>query len=95
MSNREAYIRKFQAQLDEWNADIDKLEAKAQKSKADAKIEYQKHLEQLRAKRDNAASKLEELKSASDDAWEDVKRGAEDAWQTCSDAVKKAVSRFK
>ncbi|KHE91834.1 MAG: hypothetical protein SCABRO_02440 [Candidatus Scalindua brodae] len=31
MSMKEAYEKKFQAQLDEWKAEIDKLKAKADK----------------------------------------------------------------
>jgi prefoldin subunit 5 len=31
MSNRDIYVQKLNAQLDEWNAEIDKLEARIQK----------------------------------------------------------------
>jgi hypothetical protein len=50
MSNRDAYVRKLKAKLDEWNAEIDKLQAKAELAEAEAKIEYEKQLADLRAK---------------------------------------------
>ena len=40
MINKEAYIQKLHAKIDEWNADIDTLKAKADQVEADAKIEY-------------------------------------------------------
>ena len=41
MSTKEVYIEKLEAQLKEWSAKIDVLEAKAEKAEADTKIKYQ------------------------------------------------------
>ncbi|MBN1277161.1 MAG: hypothetical protein JXA35_06685 [Deltaproteobacteria bacterium] len=94
-AKRDAYVQKMKAKMDEWNADIDKLEAKAAQAKAESKIEYEKQLEDLRAKRSDMEYKLTELKQAGDSAWEDLKTGIELAWDSFSDSVKSAVSRFK
>ena len=40
MDKRKAYEEKFDAQLKEWSAEIALLNAKADKAKAEAKIEY-------------------------------------------------------
>ncbi len=95
MPDRDAYVEKFKAQIDQWNADIEKLEAKAREARADAKIEHEKKLKEARARRDAAQGKLDELKSASGEAWEDVKQGAERAWSACREAVDNAAARFK
>lgn len=50
MSSRDEYIRKMQAKLEEWNAEIDKLSAKAGDVTAEVKIEYSDHIESLKAK---------------------------------------------
>ena len=42
MSKKEAYERKLQAQLNEWSAEIDRLQAKAQGASADLQIESEK-----------------------------------------------------
>jgi len=44
---------------------------------------------------DEAETKLQELRSASDDAWEDLKTGAENVWTEIKAAFQSAASRFK
>lgn len=78
----------------EWDAKIDTLKAKADKTEADAQLEYHKEIEELRSMQDETSSKLNELKEASDDAWEDLKVGMDSAWDSLSGAVKSAISRF-
>lgn len=95
MTLKEAYEKKLQASLHEWNAEIDKLKAKADKAEADIQIEYYKQIEDLRSKQQEAYEKLNELKKAGEDAWEDLKAGVELAWDSLGEAVKSAASRFK
>ena len=92
---RKAYEEKLEAQFDEWNAQIALLKAKADKAKADAKIEYYKNIEALQHKQEVAGTKLHELKTAGDEAWEDVKAGAEKAWDEVKAAYHSAASKFK
>jgi hypothetical protein len=60
MSIKEAYAKKVQTQLDEWNAEIDKLKAKAANAEADAdvQIEYHKKIEELHSLQKSATSKF-------------------------------------
>jgi uncharacterized coiled-coil DUF342 family protein len=95
MSNREAYEQKLKAKLDEWQAEIDKLRAKARGAEADARIEREKEAERLEAKRDEMRQKLKEMREAGDEAWDDLRDGAERAWKSFSDAFEKARDRFK
>ena len=95
MSRKEAYEKKLQAQLDEWNTEINKLKAKADKAEADAQLEYYEQIEKLQSMKKEANSKLAELKEASDDAWEDLKTGMDSAWDSLGNALKSATSRFK
>ena len=95
MSKKEAYRKKLEAQLDEWNAKIEVLKAKANKAEASAKVEYHETIEDLQKKRSNAKDKLQELRNAGEDAWEDLKGGLEQSWSDLEAAVKAATSRFK
>lgn len=95
MIEREAYQQKLETQLDEWRARVDKLEAKASQVSADARIEYNEQLQDLKAKQAAAKSKLEELKGASNDAWDDLKLGVDEAWDNLSHSVSDAAARFK
>ena len=92
---RKAYEEKLDAQLNEWNAQITLLKAKAENAKADAKIDYYKSIEALEHKQGEAKAKLQELKTASDEAWEAVKAGAEKSWAEVKTAYHDAASKFK
>lgn len=95
MSMKDAYVKKLQAHLDEWSAEIDKLKARADKAHADSQIEYYKQIKELRTMQKEASNKLAELKEAGDDAWEDLKVGIEIAGDSIIHALKSAASRFK
>lgn len=95
MSTKDEFVRKMHARLDQWNAEIDALKAKSEVAEAEAHAEYHKQIETLRSKRDAARSKLGELESAGESAWEDLKAGVELAWESVSEAVRSATSRFK
>lgn len=95
MSQRDAYERKLAAQLDELNAEIDRLKARAAKAEADSEIDYQRQIDDLKAHREQARQKFHELRDASEDAWEEVRQGAERAWQDLSDAVRSASKKFR
>lgn len=92
---RKAYEDKLYAQLAEWNAQTALLKAKADKAKAEAKIEYYKAIEALQYRQEVAKTKLQELKVAGDDAWEEVKTGVEKAWEEVKTAFHSAASKFK
>jgi hypothetical protein len=89
---RKAHEEKLDAQLKEWSAQISLLKTKADNVKADAKI---KTIEALQRKQNEAKTKLQELKTAGDEAWEDLKTGAEKAWAEMTSAYHDASSRFK
>jgi hypothetical protein len=92
---RKAYEEKFEAQLKEWGARIDLLSAKADKAKAETKIEYYKTIDTLQGKHDAAGSKLKELRGASDEAWRDLRTGAENVWSEVKTSFNSAALRFK
>ena len=95
MKTREEYIDQMAAQLKEWSAKIDELECKAREAKADAKINYENQISQLKDKRDGALQKLHELKGASAEAWDILKAGAETSWTDLKNAVTAAAEKFK
>ena len=95
MSKRDAYIKKMKAKLDEWNADIAKIEAKAESAEADMKIKYHQKIDELKQQREEATTKLDELQNSGDEAWEDIKAGLESTWDSLGNAVNSAFSRFK
>jgi uncharacterized coiled-coil DUF342 family protein len=95
MSSRDEYIRKMQAKLEEWNAEIDKLTAKADEVTEDVRKEYREQIESLKTKQSAARQKIEELQQAGESAWGDLKSGIELAWTAMGEAIDSARSRFK
>ena len=92
---REAYVQKLKAKIDEWNAEIDKLAAKAGQADAGSKIAYHKRIEDLRAKRKDVENKLAEVQQAGEGAWEDLKQGLENSWEIFKISFTRAKSEFK
>jgi len=68
MEKKEAYRNKLEAQMREWSAKIDLLKARADQAEAEAKIEYNKRIEDLRQKKEALKAKLDDLRNASDAA---------------------------
>lgn len=95
MTDKDAYVQKAKARLDQWNADIDKLKAQAAEASADARIEYEKQIAELRAQRDTFEEKLKEIRNANEDAWRDMSAGFEQAWKNMSAAFEQAMTRYK
>ena len=95
MVDRDAFVQTMKAKLDEWNAEIDRLSAKADAAQADTKLEYNKQVEALKKQREDALQRLNELQSASEGAWEDMRAGVDASWDKMTDALKSAASRFK
>ncbi len=95
MVNREEYQGKMEAQLSEWGAEIDKLKARADKAAADTRQDYFDQVEALHAKQASMQTKLQELKTSSDDAWEDLKDGLDHSWNQIRGSFNKAAARFK
>lgn len=91
---REAYRQKFESQLKQWNAEIEKLQAKAAEASADAKLEYERQIDDLRAKQQEAREKLDELQQAQGEAWKELKSGMDKAWDDMTQAMKRASEKL-
>ena len=94
MSDKNAYEDKLEAQLKEWQAEIDKLRAKADKANADARLEYDRQIKELVEYQQRAQGKLHELQQASEAAWADMRSGMEKAWADMAKSWNDAMKRF-
>lgn len=95
MNDKELYKRKKQAQLDQWQAEIDKIKAQASEANADAQLEMNKHLKELEGKVEEGKTKLAQLSSASEDAWEAGKAKVESTWDALRAAVSDVAAKFR
>lgn len=95
MRLKDTYIEKLKAQLDEWSAQIDSLELTAQQVDTEVRASIQAHIDDLKAKRDEALQKLAELQDATEEAWEEVKKGSETVWETIKQTFEHAKAKFE
>ncbi len=93
--DRDAYLAKVKATLDRWNAEIDKIEARMKEAQADAKVEYEAQLKEMRDQRDKAEEQLTEARQASEKAWEDMNKSFIDAWDSIHDGFQRAMKNFR
>jgi lipid II:glycine glycyltransferase (peptidoglycan interpeptide bridge formation enzyme) len=94
MMNRDEYIEKLKAQLDLWNAEAAKWEAKVRMAQAGMRAEYEKQFESFKHQRDEALKKMQQIQGASGDAWVELVRGADDAWAKMRETFEKSRSHF-
>lgn len=72
MTKRDEYVAKIKSELDDLNAQIDKLAAKSVDAKKEMQAKYKQEMADLRAHSGKASAKLDELKNAGEDAWENM-----------------------
>ena len=95
MDKKEEYRKKLEAQLKEWKAKIDTLEAKGAKLTAEAKTELMREIGELRKRKGIVKEKWNELQKAGGDSWDTMKVGVEKAAAELKGAMDRVISRFK
>lgn len=87
-----AYGKKIVGETD---ARIKDLEAQAAKASGETKAAHEKNLQELKAKREQAAAKLDEMGKATAAAWDTTKQGFADAYKDLRQAYDRAADKFK
>ena len=87
-----AYSKKLVSESD---TKIKELEARASKASGDTKVQYDKAVKNLKAKRAQTSKKLDEMGKATGTAWDSAKNGFADAYKDLHEAYEKAVAAFK
>jgi len=95
MEIQEAYKQKMAAQLKEWTAQIQLLEAKAESAGADMKLKRAKAVQELHAQQRAASEKMLELGKAGGEAWEQLRNTADKMWADLKTGISDAQSKFK
>ena len=95
MSIQNAYKQKREAQLKEWSAQINLMEAKLESVGADMRVKRAEQIQALRNQQHSASEKMQELGKASGEAWEQVKTTADKIWDDLKSGMADAHSKFK
>ena len=95
MSKKDDYFAKMNSQIKKWDAEVDKLRARSEQLGAEARAKFAEQLQTMRATRDAAFKKLEELHGSSDSAWRHLEAGVDAAWASMKSALENASVKLK
>jgi len=95
MSNKNLYEQKMKAQLQIWQADADKLMARASMASADVQLEMKKIAGGLHKNIKEGKKVLFDIGESGEEAWEKLKDGAEATWKSIHDAFGEAATKYK
>lgn len=95
MEKQNAYQQKIAAQMKEWSAQIDLLEAKMENVGADIKLRRAEELQSLRAKQQAATEKMHELGRATGETWGQIKLTGDKLWDDLKAGIAQAQGKFK
>jgi hypothetical protein len=91
---RNDYIETVEKKLEQVDVKIARLHAIADQKTGDANREIRAKLGTIRDARQRTNRQLEELRLASNPAWDDARLGVEHAWKSLSDSVNRTSERY-
>jgi hypothetical protein len=95
MEDNKTYLKRIADKLVEWDAKIEDLKKKGNEASALVREDYLKIAEDLKTKKQLAEEQIKQLKANSGEGWEEIKKGADKAINDLTDAVDKALLKFK
>ena len=95
MSKKDEYCTTMESQIKKWDAEVDSLNTKGKQLSAEASVRCDTQVKAMRADRDLAFSKLQEMRTANESAWQHMQTGVDAAWASMKSGFDKAVSQFK
>jgi hypothetical protein len=94
MEEKKTYLRKLAERLEQLDAKMAELKAKAAKAGGEVKGEIDEKATELTTKQQEARQRLKELKEAGAEKWDSLKGRAEKAQHNLEEAVSKIVAKF-
>src|SRR4030042_5898830 len=94
-NDKKSYMQKLADKISEWDKKRDELKKQGNEAASVMKEDSIKIAEDLKIKKKDAEEKIKELKAVSGEGWEELKKGAEQAVNDLTQAIEKALSKFK
>ena len=93
MSKRDLFVENLKRKLDGWNAELDRLESKADAIDAQSRERYRTTVQEVKEQVQQLEKKYLVLKNSTADAWQDLRSGFELAWQDFEAGAKAALKK--
>jgi hypothetical protein len=87
---KEDFERRLKASLADMDTEIAKLHEKGRALKNEARTRWNEKMADLKAKREAARKKLDEVGKSTGEAWERLEKGAQSAWDDLQKAFQEA-----
>ncbi|MFN2286776.1 MAG: hypothetical protein ABR578_00440 [Chromatocurvus sp.] len=94
-SSRKEFIDRLKGQLDDIDANMGKIEKRADELEGEARKEYEKRLNDLREDRRKAQKRIDDARAAGEEQWQEIKDDAEHAWKALGNSFNYFKSHFK
>lgn len=95
MGMREDYQVPMEKQLTDWAAQTARFKVGAARVETQSKEQYERHLEFLRTKQEEAWGHFYRMKSASEEMWQQVKANMDQAAAEVKRAAERMTQQFK
>jgi hypothetical protein len=92
---KKSYMQQLADKIVEWDKKINELKQQGNTAASVMKEDYAKTYEELKKKRQETEEQFKKLMSVSTEGWEELRKGAELAFLDMSQAMEKALSKFK
>jgi hypothetical protein len=95
MGKNAEYCATMDSEIRKWDTEVDNLNAKGRQMSADMQVGFDTQVKAMRADRDLAYVKLQELRTANESAWQHMQSGMDAAWTSMKNSLQKAVAQYK
>ena len=95
MDSRALYKQKYAAQIHEWKAKLDVMQAQADKLSAQTKLDMKPRIELVQTKLNAAKAALNTIGSVAHDKWDAAVKNADHVWQDLTSAAEGAYDALK
>lgn len=95
MERKKEFLDRMEAQIKEWKAAIDRLEARTSMVSTERKADLLREIEELRRKKLAVKEKWDDMQKAGGEVLDTLKEGVERAAAELKQALDKVMSRFK
>ncbi len=94
MTSKETFLKQIEAQEKRWKAQMMDLDAKATAFEAKTRKEFDKCMDDLEEKFNEAKIKAEELKKMNEETWKQIGNNASNAWDALSYKINEMISKM-
>ena len=89
MNTIDDYFSMVQQQMQQWDAEVDKLGSDQERLNAEVRARYDAQVKAMRLHRDAAYKTLEEIRISNESAWRHMQAGMDSSWESMKGALDK------